>query len=230
MSDTLLGWSFGGWSFGRSSDESMAARNRTRGVDARDAGERVGERETEDTRLVARVRAGDVAAYTQLFDAYVPRLWRFAARQLGSVDAAQDVVQDVFLDLWRRRATLDPTVSVEAYLFGAVRRRGLHLLRHERAVADSAERGGAVPTAWRAVAPVSPEDAAQAAELEAALAAALAPLSELQRSALALRRAGLTHVAIGAALQITPDAARKHVTRGLVALQAVLARFAPNGE
>jgi RNA polymerase sigma factor (sigma-70 family) len=75
------------------------------------------------------------------------------------------------------------------------------------------------------VAPVAPDDAAVAAELESALAAALAPLSELQRSALALRRAGLSYAEIGVTLEITAEAARKHVTRGLTALQSALARF-----
>lgn len=181
-----------------------------------------------DRALINRLRLGDSTAFSELFDTYAPKLWRFAARQLGSMEAAQDAVQDVLVALWERRERLDPETNVTAYLYGAVRRRGLHLLRHERLYAAAADRGGTVPTAWRALAPDAPDDAAQAAELEAALAAALAPLSELQRSALALRRAGLTHAEIGASLSITTEAARKHVTRALVALQTVLARFASN--
>jgi RNA polymerase sigma-70 factor (ECF subfamily) len=181
----------------------------------------------EDHASLTRLQNNDPTAFTDLFDRFAPKLWRFAARQLGSLDAAHDVVQDVFVALWERRATIDPNVNLNAYLYGAVRRRGLHVLRHERALAASAARSGAIPAAWRAVAPIAPDDAAQAAELEAALAEALAPLSELQRSALALRRAGLTHAEIAAALEITPEAARKHVARGIAALQRVLAKFAP---
>jgi len=181
-----------------------------------------------DRALIARLRLGDSRAFTELFNGMAPKLWRFAGRQLGSLEMAQDVVQDVFIALWERRETLDPETNMTAYLYGAVRRRGLHVLRHERARAMTADRSAAVPQAWRALAPVAPDDATQAAELEAALAAALQPLSELQRSALALRRAGLTHTEIGAALSIATEAARKHVTRGLTALQSVLARFASN--
>ena len=50
-------------------------------------------------------------------------------------EAAEEVVQDVMLELCRRRSALDPAGSVRAYLFTAVRNRTLNVIRHERATA-----------------------------------------------------------------------------------------------
>jgi RNA polymerase sigma-70 factor (ECF subfamily) len=181
----------------------------------------------DERALVARLRDSDVGAYAELFDRLGPRLWRFSARQLGSADAAHDVVQDVFVSLWERRTTIDPEQNLNAYLYGAVRRRGLHYLRHEQSVAGSARNAAVALHAWRSAAPVGPDVATQAAEFEAALAGALGQLTELQRAALACRREGLSHAEIAVALEITTEAARKHVTRALATLKRVLERFDP---
>jgi len=45
---------------------------------------------------------------------------------------AQDVVQDVFMNFWRKRDTLDIDLKVKSYLFTAVRNKALEVLRHEK--------------------------------------------------------------------------------------------------
>src|SRR5687768_11120568 len=61
-----------------------------------------------DTRLVERLRASDASAFEALHKGYWQRLVRYAFRTTGSLDAAYDIVQGVFTDLWLRRATWQP--------------------------------------------------------------------------------------------------------------------------
>src|SRR4051794_9078194 len=58
-------------------------------------------------------------------------LVRYALRMLGCVALAEDVVQDVFLTLWRRADDVPIETGMRAYLFGAVHRRALHARRSE---------------------------------------------------------------------------------------------------
>jgi RNA polymerase sigma-70 factor, ECF subfamily len=70
---------------------------------------------------VQRIRAGEVAAFEAIFRAYRPALTRVAARVVSSEEAARDVVQDVFLKVWRTRATWEPGTNLTAYLFAMTR-------------------------------------------------------------------------------------------------------------
>ncbi len=75
----------------------------------------------DDRDLAARVRAGDVEAFRTLFDATYQPLFAFVHRHIGQEQESEDIIQDIFLDIWRRRADWAPAVSVRAYLYGAAR-------------------------------------------------------------------------------------------------------------
>lgn len=55
-----------------------------------------------DTQLIQRMRSGDERAFDEFFDAYFPRLFRFAVRRLGNEDAAEDVVQAALITAMRK--------------------------------------------------------------------------------------------------------------------------------
>jgi RNA polymerase sigma-70 factor, ECF subfamily len=91
----------------------------------------------EDRELVEQVRAGNDAAYDEVFHTWYPTLVRVAAALVRDGDAAEEVAQDVMHELWRRRETLDPTASLRAYLLRSVRNRSLNHLRHLRVRRES---------------------------------------------------------------------------------------------
>jgi RNA polymerase sigma-70 factor (ECF subfamily) len=87
-----------------------------------------------DRRLAARIRDGDVAAFTTVFHLYYAALVRFVAKLLESRDAAEDVVQELFTQLWDVRAKIDPTRSLRAYLFTMARNRAANVRQHDTVV------------------------------------------------------------------------------------------------
>ena len=62
---------------------------------------------SRDRSLLVRVAAGDVAALRALYDEHAARAIAIAMRILRNVEEAEDVVQDTFLEVWRRSAQFD---------------------------------------------------------------------------------------------------------------------------
>jgi RNA polymerase sigma-70 factor (ECF subfamily) len=83
-----------------------------------------------DALLVARVAAGDHVALAEVFDRLAPAVYRGALQVLGHEAAAQDAVQDVFVELWTHPGRYDPGVgALRAYLTMQARHRGVDLIR-----------------------------------------------------------------------------------------------------
>ncbi|MDQ6732318.1 MAG: hypothetical protein M3022_18995 [Actinomycetota bacterium] len=76
-----------------------------------------------DERLVAHVRRGDHAAFEALVDRYGPRLVGFCHHLLGSRDAAEDVLQDVFIAAYKAILTDDRPISLRPWLYRIARNR-----------------------------------------------------------------------------------------------------------
>lgn len=80
-----------------------------------------------------RLRASDTGACTEVFEHMHQPLLRYAAQLIHDHTAAYDVVQDVFLNLWRTRATLRPERSLRALLYTMVRNRCFNYNRDRKA-------------------------------------------------------------------------------------------------
>jgi len=168
---------------------------------------------------VAAIRAGDEAAFEALYLAHHDALWRFAFAQVRSAAVAEELVQEVFLALWRDRAGWEVASSARAWLYGAVRNQALNHLRHERVVARLADRTRAVP----AESPADAHARLEAEELDTAIARALAALPERRRVAMTLRWThDLPAPEIARVLGTTPEAVRVLLTRARQELGALL--------
>ena len=73
-----------------------------------------------DTELYARLKKGDELAFTQIYNNYSKVLLNTAHRILQERTIAQDIVQNVFISLWQRRAEVE-IANLKAYLQQAVR-------------------------------------------------------------------------------------------------------------
>lgn len=70
-----------------------------------------------------RLTGGDVTALEDLMQTYSRLLFRYGRKFSDDADLVKDCIQDLFLDLWERRAHLRPDVRVKPYLMVALRRR-----------------------------------------------------------------------------------------------------------
>jgi RNA polymerase sigma-70 factor (ECF subfamily) len=70
----------------------------------------------KDQVLITLFKNSDPSALTELFNRYHASLCMLAYRVVGDKDQAKDIVQEVFIKLWRNRNNLHITISLEAYL------------------------------------------------------------------------------------------------------------------
>ena len=90
--------------------------------------------EPTDAELLDRITAGDREALGIIFRRHHGTVYRFSRQMLGSIEAAEDVTQDVFVALTRSPERFDPAVaSLSTYLYGIARNLVLQRYRRSRA-------------------------------------------------------------------------------------------------
>lgn len=80
--------------------------------------------------LINKLNAGDRKALETIFRLFYPRLTRYAQHYLADPDAAQDIVQELFVYLWERRGNIR-SASLSALLLVSVRNRCLNYIEHQ---------------------------------------------------------------------------------------------------
>ena len=95
-------------------------------------------RNTIEVEEIRRIATGDSLAFQRLIDREAPRLLRFAQGMLGSLDEAEDVVQDTLIRLWENAARWTPDAKVGTWLHRVCYNRSIDRLRRRRAFVDEA--------------------------------------------------------------------------------------------
>jgi RNA polymerase sigma-70 factor, ECF subfamily len=96
-----------------------------------------------DEELLRRMTTGEAEAFEQLYDRRQANVYQFALRMSGSPTLAEDITQDVFIELLRGAQQFDPTRgTVAGYLYGMTRHRVLRRLQRERTFVSMAEEEG----------------------------------------------------------------------------------------
>lgn len=76
---------------------------------------------SSDKQLIRAIKNGDTKSFSKLFEKYYDKYFSFACALLHDTDAAEDVLQNVFLKIWLGRERLDENRSIENYLLVSVR-------------------------------------------------------------------------------------------------------------
>ncbi len=84
--------------------------------------------------LINRIRLSDSAAFKELFDLYHQDIFNFLYYKIGSVEAAEDILQDVFVKIWERRLQLKNETSIKSFLFTIANHTALNFIRHNKIV------------------------------------------------------------------------------------------------
>jgi RNA polymerase sigma-70 factor (ECF subfamily) len=96
-------------------------------------------RSEADEALVARVAQGDPDALDEVYGRYARSVYGLAYRILGEPAAAEDVVQDVFLKLWRQPGSYNAERgSLGSWLLGVGHNRAIDVLRRRRSHQEQA--------------------------------------------------------------------------------------------
>jgi RNA polymerase sigma-70 factor (ECF subfamily) len=178
---------------------------------ARTAGMSVLAEPTISERLVD----GDERALEDGYRLYGSMVLRYLQRFVGT-DDAEDLLQVVFLEVWRSRAKIDPSLPIEGWLFGIARKRSIDHLRRRRHDVVSVE----------TVRDLVGEDGAEFADKmawSAEVQSALAGLSSDQREAITLSYfGGLSQREIAEHLGVPMGTVKARMARGMRALTAVI--------
>ena len=74
-----------------------------------------------DSELFLLVKQDDEKAFEELYRRYWPTLVNTAYKKLSSREKAEDIVQNIFIDLYNRRSTIELVISLSAYLNQALK-------------------------------------------------------------------------------------------------------------
>src|SRR5271169_7189037 len=100
-----------------------------------------------DEALIGRIARGDRLAMQVLFARHHVRIYRFVLRLLRDEMAAEDVIGEVFLDVWRQASRFEGRSAVSTWLIAIARFKALSMLRKRRDEALDAETAEAIEDA-----------------------------------------------------------------------------------
>ena len=79
---------------------------------------------------IEKIRNVDIATFEKLFRHFFQPLVQFSNRYVQDVQLSEDIVQDVFLNVWKNRKSIQSDCNIKAYLFTATKNQALKKLRH----------------------------------------------------------------------------------------------------
>lgn len=170
-----------------------------------------------------RLQASDMEAFAALFSALYPDLLRYARQRTARDGPDEDVVQEAFLRLWERRATLDPDRSVRAFLYVTVRNL---CLNHQR---NTTTRNTLLTTMPPHANLSEPVDQLDTDQMQHHIRAWIQELPDRRREAFELSRfAGLSYQEIAHVMNLSSKTVEKHITSALRHLRARLRAYDPD--
>lgn len=169
-----------------------------------------------DTDLVAYLKDGDQAAFTEIYNRYKGLLYIHAYQKLRNQSEADDVVHELFAVLWTKRNDLVLKTHLSGYLYQSVRNRIIDLISHKKVASeymvslqhfiDHSE--------------AETDHLLRENELAARIEKAITALPPKMRTVFELsRKANLSHKEIATKLELSEMTVKKHVNNALKILR-----------
>jgi len=179
-----------------------------------------------DLDSLQRLARGDQAAFESIFRTHYAALVQIAESLLHERAIAEETVQEVMLELWRRRTSLAIETSLRAYLFRSTRNRALNYLRHETVIERTAPF-----LITETQAPATAEQDLADREIDAAVRDAVAGLPQRCREVFVLsRQQGLRYSEIAEILGISVKTVEAQMGKALRILRERLAAWLPSAQ
>ncbi|QDV24240.1 RNA polymerase sigma factor [Aureliella helgolandensis] len=188
--------------------------------------------------LMLRVQEGDAMAFQELVVAFEPRLRRVLRHLVSSDSVAEDLVQDVFLRVWRARKNYQPTAKLSTWIFHIAHNVASNAIRdRKRRKEFQTPQGDAASSAVFSIdqmamastgmMPVRKLDKMERADM---VRTAIEALNERQRMALMLSRFEcLSYQEIADAMELTVQAVKSLLSRARVNLKVLLEPYVEQG-
>ena len=175
-----------------------------------------------ETLYLKIVLEDDHEAFKKLFFEFYPSLCVFAGRYIAASETCEDVVQEVFFNIWKNRKSLNIHSSFRNFLVTSVRNSCTDLLRKQSSYEKYIEN---YPLSTSSP---SPDDIYTINELEEMLQAALQKLSPNIQSAFNMSRSQkMTYNEIAATMNISPKTVESYISQALKLLREELKDYLP---
>lgn len=173
--------------------------------------------EHTDQELLRLIKNSSTEAFEALYHRHFVRLYRTAFKRVQNEAIIEELVQDVFVNLWLKRSDLDADGNIVSYLFATLRNKILHELRREMISARNLQK------LQLEMLPEYASDGAsflEAKETEQKIHLVLEGLSPKSREAFTLSRfENLSYKAIADEMNISVNTVEKHVGKALMYLK-----------
>lgn len=175
-----------------------------------------------DQQLWQQLREGDKQALSDIYQTQVDALFRYGCQFTRDERLVEDMIQDLFIELWKNHTGLGPTDAIRQYLLVALRRKIVRQLQQSNQRQEKAAQNWTAET--RTVAAdhqlIKEEEIS---EQQQRINQALAQLSERQREVLYLKYfEGFNYKEISEMLQINHQSVRNTATVALKALRKLM--------
>ena len=172
-----------------------------------------------DAELVSRCRNGDVGAFEVLYRQHAPRLYSLASRMAGSVDEGEDLLQEIFLQAYRKLGSFKGDAALGTWLYRLAINHCLDFVRSRQAkntkVTETLDDESSFEPAAPRETPIARLD----------LERAIASLPEGCRAAFVLHDVeGFDHREVGHILGIAEGTSKSQVFKARMKLRALLRR------
>lgn len=170
-----------------------------------------------DTQLTDLLRTGDELAYRELYNRYWDILLDTAFKRVSSIELAEEIVQDIFVNLFVRRESLNITSSFEGYLKNALKYKVFDLFRsqstHEKYINEVLKSVNNKS--------ITPEEALQVKELKEKIDRTTQKMPEKCREVFILSRVEhLPNKLIAEKMGISVSTVEKHISKAMRIIKA----------
>lgn len=175
----------------------------------------------KDKNLWKAIQNGDIKVFEDLFRQLYPALCGYANKILHDADQAEEIVQEIFYTLWKRKATMLINVSLKSYLYKSAYHKCLHYIEHQKVVTKYVSNFEHLNSSS-----YKPEDAIQTSEMYTLYKKTLYDLPERCREIFQMsRKYGLKYHEIAEKLSISIKTVEANMGKALKAFKSSLAEY-----
>lgn len=165
----------------------------------------------DEKRVLELLGQGSEFAFIQLYDKYQKQIYLAALKFLDSREQAEEIVQEVFMDVWLRKEEISSVLNIKAFLYAMAKNLVYKTYRRQGYVQKASEE-----FARTALIENATEDMINSHDYEKLLLNAVSSLSDTQRQIfLMAKEEGLSHKQIAEKLDLTVLSVKSHMKRAL---------------